>query len=82
MKVKVEVIDNETGKALARPVVMEETMEDTMPMVDSTWSATSEPATEWEVVSKPNCKIRKREWKFGYKFGIHCRVTTWITEVE
>lgn len=82
MKVKVEVIENKTGKALAKPVVMSGvSVEEVIPMVDETWSVGSTPATSWLVVSKPNCKVRKREWDFGSKFGMRCRLTTFIKEV-
>ena len=82
MKVKVEVVENATGKTLANPVFMDDvTFEEVIPMVDETWSVHSAPATDWMVgVSK--CEMRKRVWNFGAKFGLNCFVTTYIMEVK
>ena len=81
MKVKVEVVENATGKTLANSFMDEVTFEEVMSMVDETWSIHSTPATGWMVgVSK--CEMRKRVWNFGEKLGLNCFVTTYIMEVQ
>lgn len=83
MKVKVEVIEKETGKALAEPVMLEcVDLCRAMEMVDETWLKDSDPASTWRVICGPSRrgKRRAREWMIGSKIGLRtCRVTTLIS---
>ena len=80
MKIEIKVIDNDTGNVLTKSVYDVTVFEDAMTMVDTAWSKDSSPATPWIVVSRPHCNIRKRAWNSGDKFGMHSKVTVWITE--
>ena len=82
MKVEIKVADNDTGNIIAKSVydVTVSAMADAMAMFEATWSKDSTPATPWVVVSRPHYNIRKRVWNLGDKFGMHSKVTIWITK--